>query len=122
LAKETKLPVAEMVLDSLGAPARFIWSTLPPEISTQVDAGRQGPDVQVFPVPTGDRLQVEWGLPGAYRQMEVFAATVELVTTVGLGGRERVDMDFSGKAPGIYLLRLVPEGPGPATVRRIAVR
>ena len=58
LAKETKLPVAEMTVDGAGNATRFTWSSLPP-LSTAINAPttlRNG--MVLFPQPSSEAVRI----------------------------------------------------------------
>ncbi|MBS1582485.1 MAG: T9SS type A sorting domain-containing protein [Bacteroidetes bacterium] len=78
------------------------------------DAKWQEIGVDVFPVPAHDRLSVVFGLAGARSgAIDLFDATGQAVRSVAIGTRvagiQRADMDVSGLAAGVYLLRVTDD-------------
>lgn len=107
LAKETKLPVAELTLDTLGNPARLVYSALPPAIGTGVTEGAT-PGVRLWPVPATDGFILELDDPARFRHAELVAADGRVVRTMGLGDAARTWFHSAGLSPGAYLVRCVP--------------
>lgn len=57
-AKETKMAVANLTLDSLGGPARFTWSGLPP-LNTSIGGGPATNDAPLlYPQPAMDEVSI----------------------------------------------------------------
>ncbi len=121
LAKETKLAVAEMTFDSLGVPARFTYTSIPPAISTgMVAIGETG--VELYPSPAQDAFTIRLNGSRDFDHVEVFASDGRAMATVALGKRSTHTFDSSDWAPGVHLLRFWPSGEGAPLVMRVAVQ
>lgn len=117
LAKEGKLPVGEMAMDSLGAPARFTYSSVAP-ITTQVDGPRSAAALQVYPVPATDGFTLQLPPNVGYGHAEVLAADGRCVARTALGGGDRHVVATQGWPPGMYAIRVWRrDGGGPEVVR-----
>lgn len=119
LAKETKLPVAEMSLDSLGDPARLVYSSIPPTITTGF--GRHGnAGFNVYPVPARDGFHLERSTASGHRLAELFTMDGRLVRSVPLGSAVRQWIPSGDLCSGAYLLRCSGSD-GPDAVLRVVV-
>jgi hypothetical protein len=109
--KEAKLAVAEMTFDSLGAPARFTYTSILPSITTGV-TGRPGVAPAIHPVPTTDGFTIT--LPGTelYRLAEVVGMDGRTVATHAIGTGDRLHIATKGWVPGAYFVRLWPVADG----------
>jgi hypothetical protein len=120
LAKEAKLPVAEMTLDSLGAPARFTFSSVAP-ISTRVAEQASDPAITVFPVPATDGFTLQVA-PGAdYERAEVHSMDGRCMAVWPLRAGDRHAISTRGWAPGMYAVRAWRRDSAGAEVVRISV-
>lgn len=117
LAKGTKLAVAEMTFDSLGAPARFTYSSLPPALTTGIPGATAG-GLFLYPVPASDGLTLCLDHPGRSRTVEVLSPDGRVMMELTIGQRDRVDLDTRGWASGIYMVRVWPEDGGRPEVLR----
>lgn len=120
LAKETKLAVAEMTFDSVGAPARFTYSSIPPSISTGLGA-LVASTARIHPVPTRDGFTLNLEEAGIHDRVEVFSADGRSIVLVPLAQLSSRWFDTSDWGSGIYLLRLWPSKGGEPTVLRAVV-
>ncbi len=59
LAKETKLPVAEMTVDSLGAAVSFTYSAIAPLSTGLFSNSPAAPTVMLYPQPATDQVRVQ---------------------------------------------------------------
>jgi hypothetical protein len=107
LAKQTKLAVAEMTLDSLGSAARFTYTSILPSITTGI-AGRSGIAPSIHPVPTADGFTITLPSSGQFRLAEVVGMDGRTVTTHAIGTGDRLRIPTMGWAPGAYVVRLWP--------------
>ncbi|MEX1133064.1 MAG: T9SS type A sorting domain-containing protein [Flavobacteriales bacterium] len=121
LAKETKLAVAEMTFDSLGVPARFTYSSIPPSISTglvALGANTAG----IHPVPARDGFTLSLEGSGSHDRVEVFTADGRSILVAPLTHLSSHWFDTSDWGSGIYLLRLWPVKGGEPLVLRAVVQ
>lgn len=121
LAKETKLAVAEMTFDSLGVPARFTYTSIPPAISTGMTAIGEAA-VELYPSPAQDAFTIRLNGSRDFDHVEVFASDGRAMASVTLVQRSVHTFDSSDWAPGLYLLRFWPVGDGVPLVLRAAVQ
>jgi hypothetical protein len=121
LAKETKLAVAEMTLDSLGSAARFTYSSIPPAISTGLGA-RGASTARIHPVPTRDGFTLSMEEAGMHDRVEVFSADGRSVVVASLAQLSSHWFDTSDWGSGVYLLRLWPSQGGEPVVLRAVVQ
>ena len=117
LAKETKLAVAEMTFDSLGAPGRFVYSSIPPAITTGIAAGGRSLEAALYPVPARDRFTLELGPAAGPVHAEVYTSDGRLKASRMLFGDARHTWDVAGWSPGSYVVRLHGVGTEPRTLR-----
>jgi len=111
LAKETKLAVAEMTFDSLGAPARFTYSSVPPSITTGIaDPGSAAPTIH--PVPASAGFTVTLPTSERFSMVDVVSLDGRTVATQLVGTVDRIQFATEGWAPGAYLVRLWPRAGG----------
>jgi hypothetical protein len=120
LAKETKLPVAEMSVDEAGQPTRFVYSDIPPNISTGI-SGRGGDGVHIMPQPAVDGFMLDLGGSGRFGAMEVTTSDGRLVRTIPLNGNDRQWVPTTDWPGGTYLLSLSALDGGMPLVRRVMV-
>jgi hypothetical protein len=117
--KEAKLAVAEMTFDSLGAPARFTYTSLLPSITTGV-AGRSGTAPSIHPVPATEGFTVVAGEAGVYRRAELIAMDGKVLATLPFGVGDRLQLSTAGRSPGVYFVRLWPaDGDVPVLLRAV---
>jgi hypothetical protein len=109
--KEAKLAVAEMTFDSLGAPARFTYTSILPSITTGVN-GRAGSLPSIHPVPATDGFTITLPETGLFRSAEVVGLDGRTVATLAIGAGDRLQVPTMGWAPGAYLVRLWPAADG----------
>jgi hypothetical protein len=120
LAKETKLALAEMTLDSVGAPARFTFSSIPPAVTTGQHLDTQGEEPRLFPVPARHRIHLVRSEAFVNEQAEVYTLDGRLVDSRRLDGYGPHEWDVSGWASGTYLMRLVgAHTAGPRVLRMV---
>lgn len=103
-AKDEKLAIAEFTYDSIGNPARFVYSTVPPV--TTVGIGEASANsFTVYPQPASDQLCFK-GIENssAGRNIEVFSCTGALVKRQGFNS---TCLDVSDLKPGMYILRII---------------
>lgn len=120
LAKETKMAVAEMTLDSLGAPARFVYSSVPPAITTGNDREAVA-GVRVHPVPASAGFTLSLARAGSHTSATVFASDGRIVQEVPLATTGSQWVATGQWPPGLYHVRLLPVGTGPPTIVRVVV-
>lgn len=121
LAKETKLAVAEMNFDSLGAPARFIHSSIPPSITTAVpDQAGHGVPV-LWPVPATDNVVLRLSDPATYSHLQVTTMDGRIIHEQVLGDADTVQWNVSRWSSGLYWVRVFARQGGPPRVMRMVV-
>lgn len=119
LAKETKLAVAEMTLDSVGAAARFTYSSIPPSISTGLGA-RVVSTARIHPVPTRDGFTLSLDDAGTLDLVEVYSADGRFMATTSMAQLSSRWFDTTDWGAGIYLVRLWPaQGAEPTVLRAV---
>lgn len=103
-AKEEMLAIAEFTYDSVGNPARFVYSTVPPVTTVGINesSSRQ---FSVYPQPASDQLCFK-GIDSnsAARNIEVFSSTGSLVKKETLSSN---CVEVSDLKSGIYILRII---------------
>lgn len=100
-AKNEKLAIAEFAFDSIGNPARFTYSSIPPTVTTGLDNDLAETSIVVYPQPTTDRICVE-GADGMNYQL------FSIQGKMALNGRLNSQcIEVSELNAGIYILRLL---------------
>ncbi len=101
-AMETKLPVAEMILDSLGGTVSFTWSSIEPNSTAISSAGPRADELSLFPQPAADRVRIS-----------VEGSAFATVTVNDLNGRPVLQhvrvmasdwLDISGLPAAVYVV------------------
>lgn len=105
LAKETKLAVAELTFDTLGAPKNFTWSSLPP-LATGI-ANAEAQDVRIYPQPASGQFTMELRRPDLFKVVELMSLDGRVVRSAAVLGHSRMEVETAGMASGMYLLRLL---------------
>jgi hypothetical protein len=101
-AKETKLLVADLALDSLGNPARFIWSNIEPQ-STGLNVPTPSPVAQLYPQPASDEVRLQGtAFTGNFTLTDQTGKVVRQGTW--RGGDQRVPL--TGLPEGMYQLQV----------------
>lgn len=118
IAKETKLNVAELSFDSLGAPKNFTWSSIPP-LTTGI-ANADDTQIRVYPQPANDLLTVQME-DGGFTTLELLSLDGRTVRSITVLGRDRLDVSVQGLAPGMYMLRLLPVNGSAVVTRKIII-
>lgn len=118
IAKETKLNVAELSFDSLGAPKNFTWSSIPP-LTTGI-ASADDTQIRVYPQPANDLLTVQME-DGGFTTLELLSLDGRTVRSITVLGRDRLDVSVQGLAPGMYMLRLLPVNGSAVVTRKIII-
>lgn len=119
-AVETRLPVAEMLLDSTGAAVSFTWSSIEPN-STAIAGAPPSEEFRLFPQPAADRVLINSAAPWhtvSVRDMD----GREVVRTERQSRNEA--LDISALPAGAFVLTAV-DPQGLRTTRpllRVAVR
>lgn len=119
IAKETKLNVAELSFDSLGAPKNFTWSSIPP-LATSV-ADMDGETLSIYPQPANGVFTIGLSYLERYRAAELLSLDGRTVRSSAILNRDRVEMEVSGLAPGMYLLRLLPVNGSGTLTRKVII-
>lgn len=103
-AKQEKLAIAEFTFDSIGNPARFTYSSVPPVVSVGVGSAEANNELKVFPSPATDRIwfsgsgQVKAGITAEIIGLDGKLALTQLV--------EGNSIAVHSLHSGLYLLRL----------------
>lgn len=120
LAKETKLAVAELSFDSLGAPKVFTWSSIPPLATGITEAEDNG--LRIYPQPASGSFTIQTTSGSDYRVAELHSMDGRKVRSMALQGRDRNEMGTEGLVPGLYMLRLLPSNGEEAVSRKVLVQ
>jgi len=121
LAKETKLPVAEMTFDSENNPKNLTWSSIPPTAVPTSIADADERDVRIYPQPAQGTFTVE--LPqGGFTTAELMTLDGRSVRSQTILDRDRLDVDIHGVAPGMYILRLLPTNGSTVVTRKVILQ
>jgi hypothetical protein len=102
-AKEEMLAIAEFAFDSIGNPARFTYSTVPPVITTGIAQSAEGTDLYIYPQPASDQLCLRSADPITNAHVEVFGMDGKMVLSEVLSGN---CIDVSELHSGLYVLRI----------------
>lgn len=102
-AKEEKLAIAEFAYDSIGNPARFTYSTVPPVVTTGISGADDNSDFTIYPQPTSAQLCIKSSMPFTNAYAQVYSLEGKMILN------EKVNsacFDVSELDAGMYLLRL----------------
>lgn len=102
-AKEQKLAIAEFAFDSIGNPARFTFSAVPP-VSTVGIADQEEASVSVYPQPATDFLYLK-GLDNFYNYTAEILSIDGKVCSNNQLGSTRISVATLPR--GVYILRLI---------------
>jgi hypothetical protein len=103
-ANEEMLAIAEMAFDSVGNPARFTYSAVPPVTTVSVSNQHEEEEISVYPQPANDFLYLR-GLNDFYNYTaEIISVDARIVATNPLGSTR---IAVSSLSRGMYILRLV---------------
>lgn len=116
-AKEEKLAIAEMSFDSIGNPARFTFSAIPPIITTSTQE-HVNQDWSVYPVPSSDFLYLKNGKNTLGCRLEIYSMDGRLVLGQTLLSTR---ISISGLSNGTYILRIIDLDGTPHKPKRIVV-
>lgn len=120
LAKEGKLPVAEMAFDSLGMPSRFTHSSVAP-ITTGVGAHDRGMGITAYPLPARDVITLQFPRGAIYERAEVLTMDGRRMAVLPLTTGDRHDLAVHGWPAGVYAVRAWRPGGADPEVLRISV-
>lgn len=103
-AKEEMLAIAEFTYDSVGNPARFVYSTVPPVTTVGINESDNS-QFSVYPQPAADQLCFN-GIDNnsASRSIEIFSCTGAMVKRETLNSS---CVEVSDLNPGMYILRII---------------
>jgi hypothetical protein len=101
--KEQKLAIAEMTFDSIGNPARFTFSTVPPVVTTGVKE-KSEQEWTVYPQPATDFIYIKGPSTILGNRAEIYSIDGRLIRTEPLLSTRIAVGDLQN---GIYLLRLL---------------
>jgi hypothetical protein len=102
-AKEEMLAIAEYAYDSIGNPARFTFSTVPPVVTTGVTDAEKGSNIRPYPQPATSSLCVQ-GLSNSHTyQAQVYSINGKMILNEQLRGD---CLDIERLTSGMYILRL----------------
>jgi hypothetical protein len=101
-AKEEMLAIAEYAYDSIGNPARFTYSTVPPVNTVSVEETFSN-SINLYPQPTTGLLCVSGLNAGENNQFEVYSTAGKLISNGELNSK---CIQFEGLNCGIYILRI----------------
>lgn len=105
-AKEEMLAIAEYAYDSIGNPARFTYSTVPPVNTVGID-DYSAETVSIFPQPASNQLCFKGVKSTNNTTLEIFAMDGKFIRSENLIN-ECVMVD--GLVSGMYFLRVKSEG------------
>lgn len=105
-AKEEMLAIAEYAYDSIGDPARFTYSTVPPVNTVGIEENLAN-SVNVYPQPSTGLLCVSGLTSGNNNQFEVYSASGRLIRT---GNLNSTCLQLEELNSGVYVLRIKSEG------------
>ncbi len=120
LTKETKLAVAEMTTDSLGNAQRFVYSALPPSISTGVRE-RADTGVRIHPQPATNGFTLEMDRSERFRSVEIRSIDGRTMHARAVTA-DRVHVATDPWPRGVYLVVLTPWEQGLPIVRRVVLQ
>jgi len=119
IAKETKLNVAELSINSQGEPRNFTWSSIPPLTTGIADTGKNG--VRIYPQPASGLFTVQLSEGSDFRTAELLSLDGRTVRSSAILNRDRFEMETQGLAPGMYLLRLLPADGNGMLTRKVVI-
>jgi hypothetical protein len=99
-AKEEKLAIAEFTYDSIGNPKQFVFSSVPPVLTTGVSQNINNEEITIYPQPSSDILYFKNINENAL--VEIFSINGSLIKQIGLTGNSLSVADLNA---GMYLLR-----------------
>lgn len=103
-AKEEMLAIAEYAYDSIGNPARFTFSAVPPVSTVNVSEQGSQATISVYPQPTSDFLFVK-GLDDFYNYTaEIISIDGRVCSKIQLGSTR---ISVATLTRGVYVLRLI---------------
>lgn len=102
-AKEQKLAIAEFAFDSIGNPARFTFSAVPP-ITTVGIADKEKANVSIYPQPATDFLYLK-GLDNFYNYTAEILSIDGRICSRTVLGSTRISVTHLPK--GVYVLKLI---------------
>jgi hypothetical protein len=119
IAKETKLNVAELSINSQGEPRNFTWSSIPPLTTGIADTGKNG--MHIYPQPASGSFTVQLSEGSEFLTAELLALDGRIVQSIAILNRNRFEMEAQGLAPGMYLLRLLPANGSGILTRKVII-
>ena len=102
-AKEEMLAIAEYAYDSIGNPARFTFSTVPPVVSTAIADAENDSKLKLYPQPATNTLCNDGLAASDSYQAEVYSVNGKMILTEHLRGD---CLDVERLTAGMYILRL----------------
>ncbi|MBX7240297.1 MAG: T9SS type A sorting domain-containing protein [Bacteroidia bacterium] len=125
IAKETKLAVAEMTVDSVGNPESFTWTMLP-STPNEVDAGVSAQSVKCYPVPATDKVSFRKS-EGEFNEemlLNVWTPEGKKVTSLTVSASNSKEFSFdTGNLPeGSYFWELRNEVSGKTETGKMFIR
>ncbi len=102
-AKEEMLAIAEFAYDSLGDPARFTFSTVPPVVTTDLADVENDKEWSVYPQPATTEIFISGSSKPIGMQAEIYSMEGRLVKREQLRSNRMSTADLP---TGIYLLNL----------------
>ena len=116
-AKEQMLAIAEFAFDSIGNPARFTYSSVPPVSTVGVDE-LQEDNFQLFPQPANDKLCIQFINNISAHYAQIFGVNGNLIKETQL---TQSCLDTKDLSRGIYLLRIRNKNGVPLNVRKFII-
>lgn len=104
-AKEEMLAIAEYAYDSIGNPARFTYSTVPPVNTVGIEENIAN-SINVYPQPTSGLLCVSGLKSGNNNQFEVYSTSGRLIRSGNLNSK---CLQLEELISGVYVLRIKSE-------------
>ena len=102
-AKEEKLAIAEFAFDSVGDPARFTYSAVPPISTVDVANYETDTELRLYPQPAAEELFIQGLNPNANHRADVFSIDGKLIRTETLTSNSLYVADLRS---GMYFLRI----------------
>ena len=100
-AKEEKLAIAEFAFDSIGNPARFTYSSVPPVVTTGIAQADENSSVVIYPQPAIDQLCMASEKPLSNAYAQIFAMDGKMVLNNRVNG---TCLNVSELRSGMYIL------------------
>jgi len=118
-AKEEKLAIAEFAYDSIGNPARFTFSTVPPVVTTAIGQTLTQQGIVLYPQPADAQLNLTGATSLSHAKAVICSLTGKRIRSEDVTD-DRIDV--SQLPPGMYILHLSPMNGEPLAPIRFVVQ